>query len=133
MRKFKTKDSNIKLKVILVADEPKSQQQGLMFTKPLRDNECALFLFEKPDLRCFWNSNVDYDIDVVFLNKNFRVTSVKSLKANQLDKVCSPVDCFAVIETSPGVINKIDWLLAEVDYNKDVQVINIAGRKEELI
>jgi len=95
------------------------REKGLMHSEPLKDNECALFMFNegenylgdsyaqycapKEDIRRnpgFWNKNVSFPIDVAFYDPDGILIAVKQLEANQLEPVFSGCnDVRYVIET----------------------------------
>lgn len=75
------------LDVRFVATKPEELAKGLMHSKPLAKNECALFVFKYPGEQSFWNKNVDYPICLLFLNDNFEIKNIGKLMAQQ-EKPC---------------------------------------------
>ncbi len=71
------------LDIILIALDEKSRNKGLMFTEPIGDNQCALFIFDHPAQYSFWNKNVPYTIDVAFFDREAMLVDVKHLEAEQ--------------------------------------------------
>ncbi len=71
------------LKIILLADKPDTLASGLMFTEPLRFDECAFFIFKYTNDYSFWNKNVSYPISLFFLDENFKIQNIGKLEANQ--------------------------------------------------
>lgn len=96
------------LSVRFVATHDAELEKGLMHSDPLKDNECAVFMFgvngkTEASNPGFWNKNVDFPIDVAFYNSDGILVSVKQLAANQLDPVFSnhsPIRY--VVETKHG-------------------------------
>lgn len=74
-----------KYKIILFANNQEKRENGLMFTDPLKEDECALFKFPWPSDHSFWNKNVSYNLCLVFCDGNNRVVSVKKMKANSIE------------------------------------------------
>lgn len=77
----------VKLKIILTANDNASLAKGLMHTKPIKIDECALFIFKHKDDHSFWNKNVDYPISLFFLDENFQIKNIGKLEAHQ-EKPC---------------------------------------------
>lgn len=116
--------SNRGLKTKIIANDDASREKGLMYSEPLKENECAVFIFENKnnlghtsmvsindDLSNsnpgFWNKNVSFPIDVAFYNNEGILVSVKRLEANQLDPVFSGSnDIKYVVETQKGWYDK---------------------------
>ena len=60
----------------LVADTPHKQERGLMFVKELPENKGMLFIFNQEQEQAFWMKNTLVDLDMVFMDKNQKVTSI---------------------------------------------------------
>jgi uncharacterized protein len=58
-----------------IADSDEEKQIGLSEKTTLKDNEGMLFIFDKPDTYSFWMKEMDFPIDIVYLNGD-RVTTV---------------------------------------------------------
>ncbi len=76
-----------KLDIILRADNDALRTTGLMHSKPLNQNECAFFIFQKAGKHCFWNANVSYPISLIFCDAQKKIRDIKYLEANQLNSV----------------------------------------------
>lgn len=60
-----------------LAVSEKEHEKGLMFVTKLPENEGMLFVFEKEEEELvFWMKNTLIDLDMVFIGKDRRVTSV---------------------------------------------------------
>jgi uncharacterized membrane protein (UPF0127 family) len=78
------------LKTILIAQDNASREKGLMFhNPPLKEDECALFKFDRPGKHSFWNKNVQFPISLLFCSADGKIEDIKYLKANQIDPVVS--------------------------------------------
>lgn len=76
-----------RLKVVMVADNSALQAKGLQFHSGLKNNECALFVFDKPGRYLFWNQHVSFPIDVAFFNSSGKLITICSLEKQQLESV----------------------------------------------
>ncbi len=74
-----------KYKIILFANNQEKREKGLMFTEPLKEDECALFKFPRTGDHSFWNKNVSYNLCLVFCDENNKVISVKKMKSESID------------------------------------------------
>lgn len=73
---FKTSsDELIKLSV---ADEEKEHNLGLSFVQPedFGEDEGKIFLYQKDEYRTFWMKNTFFDLDIFYLDKDFKVLNV---------------------------------------------------------
>lgn len=52
------------------------REKGLMFRTSLAKNAGMLFVFEQEDLRNFWMKNTYISLDIIFLDKNFKVVNL---------------------------------------------------------
>lgn len=99
------------LNLRFIAKTLEERARGLMFQKPLRPDEGALFVFESPSLGYFWNKNVQFPIDIAFFNGEKRLMNVQYLGANQTHPVFAPGKYSYVVEAPLGwfVRNKITY------------------------
>ncbi len=108
-----------KYKIVLYASNAEKREKGLMFTEPLKNDECALFIFPRPGDYSFWNKNVSYPLDIVFCDQNNKVVAKKYMNA-QSTKSCrsNNANIKYVIEFIKGAsdaINKDDTLIIDND------------------
>lgn len=61
-----------------VADTFEERQIGLMYRKQLPENSGMLFIFQKEEPRQFWMKNTYLELDIIFLDHEYRVTNVVS-------------------------------------------------------
>lgn len=96
--------NNRGLKIKMIASDDTSRQKGLMFSEPIKSDECALFVFDKPGNYSFWNRNVSFPIDVAFYDSEKRLIHVGQLDSHQERSVgCGENRVKYVVET------KKDW------------------------
>jgi len=62
--------------VVRIADRPADQMRGLMFVANLPDDEGMLFLFQEEAPRSFWMKNCLMPIDMVWLDRSFRIVDI---------------------------------------------------------
>jgi uncharacterized membrane protein (UPF0127 family) len=61
-----------------IADSPEKQSQGLMFRKALFDNQGMLFVFNEPDKYAFWMKNVEFPLDIIWINQDKVIIDIKA-------------------------------------------------------
>jgi uncharacterized membrane protein (UPF0127 family) len=95
------------LDIRFVANNPQSQQKGLMGQKPLKSNEAVLFTYPNETKNQFWNKNVSFPIDVAFFNKNKELVDVITMEAGQTKPISSKKPFQYVLETPAGYFSSI--------------------------
>ncbi len=56
-----------------VMDTPEKRALGLMFRQRITNQEGMLFLFDEPRIPTFWMMNVQFSIDIIFVDENLTV------------------------------------------------------------
>jgi uncharacterized membrane protein (UPF0127 family) len=59
-----------------VVSTPGAQQQGLMYRKELAPTAGMLFVFPDEQPRTFWMKNTYLELDMIFIDQNFRIVSI---------------------------------------------------------
>ena len=97
-----------KYKIILYASNQEKREKGLMFTDPLDENECALFIFPRTSDHAFWNKNVSYPLDLVFCDSDNNVVAKKNMDAGDT-KSCKAnnANIKYVIESIKGAMSDV--------------------------
>ena len=62
---------------VKVAEDPKDQEDGLQNVSELPENEGMLFIFDKPQEVDFWMKDTEIPLDIVFIDEELTVISVK--------------------------------------------------------
>ncbi len=62
--------------VALLCDTDEKRTRGLQGFRRLRENEAALFVFERPETATFWMGSVAYPIDIIFVDREGIVSRV---------------------------------------------------------
>lgn len=99
-----TNDLNLKINnstlFVKKACTDAEKEVGLMFVKNLPVNNGMLFIFNKPQTVYFWMKNTLIDLDVVYMNKNRKITAIHHLKSLDLTPIQSPNDTLYVLEAN---------------------------------
>jgi uncharacterized membrane protein (UPF0127 family) len=89
--------------IVLICDTDETKTLGLQNFRPLRTNEAALFVFEKPEAITFWMGSVAYPIDIVFIGPDKKVSRVyPNCTPGSQDTYSSGEKTAWVIETAAG-------------------------------
>jgi uncharacterized membrane protein (UPF0127 family) len=59
-----------------VAKTPEAREKGLSDTLSLRDNEAMLFIYDSEDKWAMWMKDMNYSIDIVWLDKDKKVVYI---------------------------------------------------------
>lgn len=62
--------------VALLCETDEERAKGLQGFRPLKQNEAALFVFEKPEAVTFWMGTVAFPIDIIFVSPGGYVVKV---------------------------------------------------------
>ena len=99
---------------IEIADEPDERSRGLMFRESLTKDTGMLFLFDREDFYSFWMMNVNFNLDLIWINSNGNVVHIER------DVPSCFMNCptYApreaaryVLELNSGVANELDLLV----------------------
>jgi len=82
------------------------QERGLMRRNSLADDHAMIFIFPQISSQTFWNHDVRFPLDVVFMDSEARVVSIQHMKPYD-DTTTEPVMAQYVIELNDGVAAKI--------------------------
>ena len=74
-----------------IADTPDNREKGLMFRQELAEDQGMLFIFGEEGRHGFWMKNVNFLLDIIWMDKDKRIVDIKpNLKPCQ--EVCEPFD-----------------------------------------
>lgn len=79
MEKIKIGEKKYKVSIASTEEE---HEKGLQNVKELPENEGMLFVFKEPDHIDFWMKDTEIPLDIIFLNEDLEVISVKQGKPN---------------------------------------------------
>jgi uncharacterized protein len=103
-----------------VASNNAERSKGLMFAKPLDENEVALFVFPHNDRFGFWNKNVPFKLSLAFLDENQQIVDIKDLDELSEKTVYPDREARYVVEAKNGIFERLniklgDYLVHDVD------------------
>lgn len=85
--KLMHESSNVEINLKAAASN-EALASGLMFVEDLEENEGMLFIFPEEAQRVFWMKNTKISLDIIYLDKNFKVVSFyQSTKPDQIEQV----------------------------------------------
>ncbi|EKD79228.1 MAG: hypothetical protein ACD_41C00127G0002 [uncultured bacterium] len=87
---------------VTIADEPAEQELGLGDTSALASNQGMLFLFADSAPQTFWMKDVEYPIDIIWINDQTVVGSVTAYPGPGTYASPQPVD--TVLEVPAGTV-----------------------------
>lgn len=92
---------------VLISDTPELRTLGLSGRKMLSKDEAMLFVFEKAGLYGFWMKDMLFSIDIVWLDDEFRVVSMKkNVSPQTFPEVFNPTKSSKyVLEFSAGTLD----------------------------
>lgn len=89
-----------------VASTPEAREQGLMFRESLPDDTGMLFVFGDAAIRGFWMHNTYVDLDIAFMDADYRVVEIHQRDAMDREVRDSTVPFTYALEVPKG------WLAA---------------------
>lgn len=105
-----------KVRLFTTEDEKENGLQGVTSLEP---NEGALFIYDEPQQLSFWMKDCDLDLDIIFINEELEVVSVKHGEQNSEE----------VIEE-----DNVMYVL-EVNYNSGISVgdeVDLSSMEDEM-
>jgi uncharacterized membrane protein (UPF0127 family) len=111
----KVKNFKVASFVVAIADNDEKRRLGLMYVKNLPINYGMIFIFDSHSRQNSFDSNIKMwmkntliDLDMVFLNKNYRVIGFyKNAKAESVNIINAPDGTAMVLELNSGLIDKL--------------------------
>jgi uncharacterized membrane protein (UPF0127 family) len=106
-----------------IADSENKRSMGLSFTKELGQNAGMLFVFDEIGVKNFWMRDMNFDLDIIWLDENKTVTgffeNVSKDSYNrqypQYSKIYhSPVDTKYVLEVATGTIENFKIKVGDI-------------------
>lgn len=61
----------------MIADTSLKRMIGLMYRKSIKSNQCMLFIFENEGKHAIWMQNMEFAIDVLWLDRNYKIVDIK--------------------------------------------------------
>lgn len=92
---------------LFIANNEIKRQKGLSNIPVIRDNEGMLFIFEKPDYYHFWMKDMQFPLDLIFINGDKVVDVIKNIRPKSYPHtITSTEKANKVIELNAGEIDK---------------------------
>ena len=84
------KSKSKKIIDIEFAKSQPQQQKGLMYRSSLPADEGMLFMFEVERTLGFWMKNTYIDLDIAYIDKNFKIVDIQQMKATSSIEIGEP-------------------------------------------
>jgi uncharacterized membrane protein (UPF0127 family) len=92
---------------LYIADTEEKRVRGLSGSKPLRSDEGMLFVFPFKDRYNFWMKDMNYPLDVVFVDNDIVVTVLKNIDPSTYPNTFTATAPFnKVIELKAGSLDQ---------------------------
>jgi uncharacterized protein len=100
-----------------VVSNDKKRALGLMFRESLDQNKGMLFVFKEEDNYSFWMKNMEFPLDIIWINKEREIVFIEKYaqpcEGDFCDKILSDKKAKYVLELNAGITD--DLLLKEGD------------------
>lgn len=87
---------------VQVAATAEQRAIGLMYRTDLRDNEGMLFIFEKPQMQCFWMKNTYLPLTAAFIADDGTIVNTVDMQPRTTNSHCSSQPVRYVLEVRQG-------------------------------
>ncbi|HEY9317803.1 MAG TPA: DUF192 domain-containing protein [Achromobacter sp.] len=85
-----------------VANTDATRRDGLMFRKELPGNEGMLFVFEQPDVQCFWMRNTLLPLSIAFIADDGTIVNIDDMAPQTEDPHCAKKPVRYALEMAQG-------------------------------
>lgn len=85
-----------------VADTEATRRDGLMFRKELPGNDGMLFVFEQPDVQCFWMRNTLLQLSIAFIADDGTIVNIEDMAPQTEDPHCAKKPVRYALEMAQG-------------------------------
>ncbi|OZI22737.1 DUF192 domain-containing protein [Bordetella genomosp. 7] len=85
-----------------LADTEESRRIGLMHRQSLPDNNGMLFVFDSPDLQCFWMRNTPLPLSIAFIADDGVIVNIADMAPQTDDAHCSARPVRYALEMAQG-------------------------------
>lgn len=85
-----------------VADSDDSRRNGLMFRRELPGNDGMLFVFEQPDVQCFWMRNTLLPLSIAFIADDGTIVNIENMAPQTEDPHCAKKPVRYALEMAQG-------------------------------
>lgn len=125
---IKRDGQEIKSYFVELASTPGERQQGLMYRGSLAEDQGLFFVMPEERIQKFWMKNVSFPIDIIFIDRNFKVVGVKRGEPFSEEELSVVTPSYYVLEVNPapGLINVGDEVRVEAELPEPIP--DIVGR-----
>lgn len=85
-----------------VANTDATRRDGLMFRKELPGNAGMLFVFEQPDVQCFWMRNTLLPLSIAFIADDGTIVNIDDMAPQTEDPHCAKKPVRYALEMAQG-------------------------------
>jgi len=85
-----------------VANTEATRRDGLMFRKDLPGNDGMLFVFEQPDVQCFWMRNTILPLSIAFIADDGTIVNIEDMAPQTEDPHCAKKPVRYALEMAQG-------------------------------
>ncbi len=85
-----------------VANTEESRRSGLMFRRELPGNDGMLFVFEQPDVQCFWMRNTLLPLSIAFIADDGTIVNIEDMAPQTEDPHCAKKPVRYALEMAQG-------------------------------
>lgn len=97
---------------VIVSDTPKERERGLSGRERLSENEGMLFEFTNEDEYCFWMKDMNFPIDIIWVNSSQQVVDIEENVSpdSYPDTFCPDAPAKYALEINSGKVN--EWQIS---------------------
>jgi len=85
-----------------VANTEATRRDGLMFRQELPGNDGMLFVFEQPDVQCFWMRNTLLPLSIAFIADDGTIVNIEDMAPQTEDPHCAKKPVRYALEMAQG-------------------------------
>lgn len=85
-----------------LANTEPSRNRGLMFRTKLAKNSGMLFVFDQPQMPCFWMKNTPLPLTIAFIDKNGVIVNLYDMQPYSIDHHCPTKPIVYALEMEQG-------------------------------
>lgn len=89
-----------------VANTDATRRDGLMFRRELPGNEGMLFVFDQPDVQCFWMRNTLLPLSIAFIADDGTIVNIEDMAPQTEDPHCAKKPVRYALEMAQGWFEK---------------------------
>lgn len=104
---------------VLVAKTEEEKTEGLQNIESLEDNEGMIFVYDEPQDLDFWMKDTMIPLDIIFIDEDCEVISVKLGKPNSTDYLSEKNAKYVVELNANSGVKKDDVLVLPEDFDEE--------------